>query len=60
MTTVLPEGESVRRAVQWVSEMRTEEPGHSLSALISDAALKFDLSPKDARLIEDFFLRSSS
>ena len=51
MTTVVPEGEDIRRAVKWISEERTYEPQKKLSELIEEACLKFDLSPMDAEFL---------
>ncbi len=53
---ILPEGEHVRRAVHWISERRREQPGLNPLALVSEAALRFDLSP----LEEEWLLRASS
>jgi hypothetical protein len=47
MGTILPTRESLRRAVQWISEQRTERPEARLSTLVDEAALRFDLSPLD-------------
>jgi hypothetical protein len=51
MTTVLPEGEDIRRAVKWISEERVSNPQKKLSELIDEACLKFDLSPMDAEFL---------
>ena len=52
--SILPEGEQLRRAVKWISDERSENPGTSLSALIGKACLKFDLPPKDAEFLAHF------
>jgi len=52
--SILPEGEQLRKAVKWISEMRTENPGAGLPKLIEDACLKFDLPPKDAESLMRF------
>lgn len=52
--SILPEGEQLRRAIKWISDERTENPGASLSKLIGDACLKFDLPPKDAETLMRF------
>ena len=51
--SILPEGEQLRKAVKWVSDERTENPGAPLFVLIEKACLKFDLNPKD----EEFLTR---
>jgi hypothetical protein len=54
--SVLPEGEQLRRAVKWISDQRVENPAISLSKLVADACLKFDLPPKDAEFLSNFFI----
>jgi hypothetical protein len=42
------QGESLRRALRWLSERRLEEPTAPRLKLIEDAALRFDLTPAEA------------
>ena len=51
---VQPRGESLRRAVEWVSLERQDHPEIPLGELVSRAALQFDLSPAD----EEFLLHA--
>ena len=53
MTTIIPEGEELRRAVKWLSEERQANPDKQISKLIDEACLKFDLSPNES----DYLLR---
>ncbi len=53
--SILPEGEQLRKAIKWLSDERLDNPGVSLSSLIGDACLKFDLPPKDAEFLMRFF-----
>ncbi len=55
MPTVMPEGAGVRKAVQWISKMREENPGQSLSLLIEQASMRYNLSPKDGEFLHRFF-----
>lgn len=54
MATIMPQGELMRRAVAWIDTQRaaTDQP---LSALIDEAALRFNLSPKDTDFLVGFF-----
>jgi hypothetical protein len=52
---ILPEGEQMRRAIKWISDRRSEEPGARLHSLLEEACIKFDLSPKDAEVLTNFF-----
>jgi len=42
------QGESLRRALRWLSERRLEDPKAPRLKLIEDAALRFDLTPAEA------------
>ena len=46
--TIMPQGEELRKAVKWISEMRQTEPETPDQKLVEQACLKFNLSPKDA------------
>lgn len=50
---VLPEGESIRRALKWLDDRVRDEPGLDRARAASEAARRFDLSP----LEEEFLLR---
>ena len=53
--SILPEGEELRKAVTWISEERQTDPKASLAKLIQSACMKFDLSPKDAEFLAQFY-----
>jgi hypothetical protein len=55
MPTIMPEAGAVRKAVQWVSKMREEGGKTSLAALIEQASIRFNLSPKDGDFLHRFF-----
>jgi hypothetical protein len=55
MSTLMPEGAAVRKAVQWVSKMREEGTKDSLVILIEQASVRFNLSPKDGDFLNRFF-----
>jgi len=58
--SILPEGEQLRRAVRWISEIRQETPDASLPKLINEACVKFDLSPADTEFLSRFFTEEQS
>jgi hypothetical protein len=58
--SILPEGEQLRKAVKWISDERSENPGASLLMLIEKACLKFDLPPKDAETLARFLTEKGS
>ncbi|GAB4169675.1 MAG: hypothetical protein Kow00108_03390 [Calditrichia bacterium] len=53
MKEVAPESTSLRKAVKWISDQKQMNPNIKLMTLINEAAIKFDLSPKDT----DFLIR---
>jgi len=55
MTVVGPEGENVRKAVQWISDKRQYEGGGPLVTIIEEASERFNLSPKDEEFLFRFF-----
>lgn len=56
MADVDMEGESMRRAIRWISEQRQANPSLKLAKAIDEAAQRFDLSPLEA----DFLWRQLS
>ena len=58
--SMLPEGEQLRRAVKWISDMRLIDSGVSQAKLIAEACLKFDLPPKDAEFLMIHFAKKDS
>jgi beta-phosphoglucomutase-like phosphatase (HAD superfamily) len=54
MATIMPQGELMRRAVTWIDAQRTET-GKPVPQLIEQAAMRFNLSPKDADFLTAFF-----
>ena len=55
MTTIMPQSELTRKAIAWICEMQEEEGAKPLSALMEDAATRFNLSPKDVEFLQRFF-----
>ncbi|MHC1789067.1 hypothetical protein [Solidesulfovibrio sp.] len=54
MATIMPQGELTRRAVTWIDEQR-ELTGKPFAALIDQAAMQFNLSPRDTEFLARFF-----
>jgi len=55
MNDMFPDGEDLRRAVKWVSEKRMENPETPANRFVQEAIFRFDLSPRDADFLIDFF-----
>lgn len=60
MKEALPEGFSVRKAVQWIAEEKKLHPDKKYVELVNEAAMKFDLSPKEEEMILRFYLENRS
>jgi hypothetical protein len=48
---VFPPGESLRRAIQWISDRRREPPDLPVYKLVDEASLRFDLSPPETQFL---------
>lgn len=48
-----PEGEKMRRTVLWISETLRLYPERDRLAVIQEAQIRFDLSPREAEFIID-------
>ena len=55
MSTILPDGENIRRAVKWVSMNLQETPDQPVHKFVQEAIFKFDLSPRDAEFLIGFY-----
>ena len=60
MTTVMPEGEAIRRAVKWIASMHADNPGSQPSQFVSEAILRFDLSPLESDFLVRFYKESKA
>ena len=55
MTTIQPEGEEIRKATSWIVEEKKYNPAKTMSKLIEEACIKFDLSPMEAEFLTRTF-----
>jgi hypothetical protein len=53
--SLVPEGERVRRALRWLADRRLEQPDAPPLRLVDEAALRFDLSPRECELLIEFY-----
>ena len=58
MTTVVSPCELTRKAIKWLSD-RQEETGKPVESLLEEAAMRFNLSPKDMEFMERFYAENS-
>jgi hypothetical protein len=55
MTTIIPEGEAIRKAIKWISGELQGDSNKSIQILVNDAVSRFDLSPKEAEFLTEFY-----
>lgn len=55
MSTILPEGTALRKAVKWISDQTQHNPDEKVHKFVNEAIAKFDLSPKDADFLINFY-----
>ena len=53
--SIMPQGEELRKAVKWISEEREADRKATLSKLVDQAGIKFNLSPMDCEFLYRFF-----
>jgi len=59
MSTIMPQSELLRRAAAQVNSAMKDHPEKSLYWHIEDAAMRFNLSPRDTESLLRFFEQSS-
>jgi hypothetical protein len=49
---ILPSGNKMKKTLCWISEMITAHPEKSRQQIISEAEIRFDLSPKECDFVD--------
>lgn len=57
MPTIMPQSELVRKAAAFLAEQRSQTPCKSLTCLLDEAGMRFNLTPRDAAELERLFRR---
>ena len=52
--SLTPHGEEIRRAVKWIGQHRQDDPDADVYTLVEQAAVKFNLSPKETDFLYRF------
>ena len=50
----MPKSEAMKRAIEWFSEKKKENPDQNLFTLADKAAMRFNLSPKETDFLYKF------
>ena len=53
---IKPEGDRVRTALRWVSDQLKQDPSRAIVLLVDQAAMKFDLTPKESTELLQFYM----
>ncbi len=59
MSTIMPKGESLRKAVKWISQEKQDNPEKKTNALINEAGLRFNLNPNEAEYLMRFYKKNN-
>ncbi len=55
MTTIMPEGNNLKKAITWIDEMQKDKTDKKLIQLIDEAGMRFNLAPKDSDFLFRFY-----
>ena len=58
-TDLEPKGEPLKRAVRWISDERTANPGRDIKLIVLEAGFRFDLAPLDQEFLWNHLVRRS-
>jgi len=50
-----PQGEKLRKAVKWIAATQRRQPATSRRAILEQAQIRFDLSPKECEFLDRNF-----
>jgi hypothetical protein len=49
---IMPSGDKMKKTLVWISEMLQAHPDKSRQQIISEAEIRFDLSPKECDFVD--------
>lgn len=55
MSTIMPQGELKKKAIAWIDERMQRSQAPALARIIEDAAVQFNLGPKDVEFLTRFY-----
>ena len=56
---IQPSGDKMRKTITWISEMVQSHPEKSRHQIISEAEIRFDLSPKECDFLQRKFMQAA-
>ena len=55
MSTIMPQSELLRQAIAWIGDALDEKPDRRVETVVDDAAMRFNLGPRDVEFLLRFF-----
>ena len=55
MDTIEPQGEPLRKSIKWISDQLNQYENIPIKRLVQEAIFRFNLSPKDADFLIQFY-----
>jgi hypothetical protein len=49
---IMPSGDRIKKAICWISEMIKEHPEKTRQQIITEAEIRFDLTPKECDFLD--------
>jgi len=60
VTTIMPQSELTKKAITWIAEMLDQKADQSINVLLEEAAVRFNLSPRDCEFLKRFYTESQT
>ncbi len=56
MSTIIPEGDGIKKAIKWIDSEKSDN-NKALIKLLDEAGMRFNLSPKDSEFLFRFYTK---
>ncbi len=56
--SVIPPGEQLRRALDWITDQRRADPSRPVLAIVDEAAARFNLAPNQEQFLVEMILEA--
>tara|TARA_Y100001954_G_scaffold127604_1_gene136783 strand:+ start:30974 stop:31144 length:171 start_codon:yes stop_codon:yes gene_type:complete len=56
----MPQSELTKKAIAWIAEMLDQKADQSINVLLEEAAVRFNLSPRDCEFLKRFYTESQT
>jgi len=60
MAAIKPKGEKIRQAVKWVSDKLKSGQNDTVLTLVTEASLKYNLSPREEDYLLSFYKKNTN